>query len=204
MDFYQTKGGQQFYYGTMPRIAKALERIADVLEASSKKEEETSVEPQKEEDGIAPFYFTFGRGEEYPFQEGYIIIMASSKEKAEDRFRKEYGEEGKNYSFAFTQAEWDKISQRYRDMEPEMIWGTGINNLLTWDDIYSLADGAACGDPELVRKDNARENIRQWAIDNGLGDIERAENTEEEIDGLCRQFDFGFDEFGDLIKVKKR
>ena len=31
-EFFQTRMGQAFYEGTMPRIAKALERIADALE----------------------------------------------------------------------------------------------------------------------------------------------------------------------------
>ncbi len=35
-DFYETRGGRQFIDGTMPRIAKALERIADALEAQNK------------------------------------------------------------------------------------------------------------------------------------------------------------------------
>ena len=30
-DFFRTHMGQKFYEGTMPRIAKALERIADAL-----------------------------------------------------------------------------------------------------------------------------------------------------------------------------
>lgn len=34
--FDQTKQGVIFYSGTMPRIAKALERIADALEAQNK------------------------------------------------------------------------------------------------------------------------------------------------------------------------
>ena len=34
--FYETRGGRQFIDGTMPRIAKALERIADALEAQNK------------------------------------------------------------------------------------------------------------------------------------------------------------------------
>jgi len=32
-EFFQTVMGRQFYDGTMPRIARALERIADGLEA---------------------------------------------------------------------------------------------------------------------------------------------------------------------------
>jgi hypothetical protein len=31
-DFYKTRAGMQFYQGTMPKIAEALERIADTLD----------------------------------------------------------------------------------------------------------------------------------------------------------------------------
>ena len=34
IDFFQTVMGRQFYDGTLPRIAKALERIANALEAA--------------------------------------------------------------------------------------------------------------------------------------------------------------------------
>ena len=37
-EFYETRGGRQFIDGTMPRIAKALERIADALEAQNKEQ----------------------------------------------------------------------------------------------------------------------------------------------------------------------
>ena len=36
MQFFQTVMGKMFYDGTMPRIARALERIADALEAAHK------------------------------------------------------------------------------------------------------------------------------------------------------------------------
>jgi hypothetical protein len=48
-DFHQTKGGHEFYYGTMPKIARALERIADSLEAIAKTMEEKHV-PRRDED----------------------------------------------------------------------------------------------------------------------------------------------------------
>ena len=35
MDFIKTRMGQEFFSGTVPRITKALERIADVLEKES-------------------------------------------------------------------------------------------------------------------------------------------------------------------------
>lgn len=34
-EFFQTRMGHTFYEGTMPRIAKALERIADALEGQA-------------------------------------------------------------------------------------------------------------------------------------------------------------------------
>ena len=38
MEFYETKGGHEFYFGTMPRVAKALEKIAENLEKGEQKE----------------------------------------------------------------------------------------------------------------------------------------------------------------------
>ena len=38
MEFHETKGGHEFYFGTMPRVAKALEKIAGALEKREQKE----------------------------------------------------------------------------------------------------------------------------------------------------------------------
>lgn len=32
MDFHQTRGGQQFLYGTMPKLVKEIARLADAAE----------------------------------------------------------------------------------------------------------------------------------------------------------------------------
>ena len=32
MDFHQTRGGQQFLYGTMPKLVKEIARLADAVE----------------------------------------------------------------------------------------------------------------------------------------------------------------------------
>lgn len=45
-EFFQTKMGQQFYDGTMPRIARALESIAASLAAAPK---QPPASPAKEE-----------------------------------------------------------------------------------------------------------------------------------------------------------
>lgn len=41
-EFWQTIMGRQFFDGTVPRIAKALERIADALEEQNKRAEQDS------------------------------------------------------------------------------------------------------------------------------------------------------------------
>ena len=38
MEFHETRGGHEFYFGTMPRVAKALEKIAENLEKREQKE----------------------------------------------------------------------------------------------------------------------------------------------------------------------
>ena len=43
-EFFQTRTGQIFYQGTMPRIAKALERIANVLELNFPVEDDNEEE----------------------------------------------------------------------------------------------------------------------------------------------------------------
>jgi len=50
-DFFKTRAGMQFVQGTMPRIADALERIADAMElaqavAESKEEKEVVEETE--------------------------------------------------------------------------------------------------------------------------------------------------------------
>jgi hypothetical protein len=43
-EFFQTRTGQIFYQGTMPRIARALERIANVLELNFPVEDDNEEE----------------------------------------------------------------------------------------------------------------------------------------------------------------
>jgi hypothetical protein len=48
-EFHETKMGAAFYQGTMPRIARALERIADALEKDKVEEERPDVYPDWQE-----------------------------------------------------------------------------------------------------------------------------------------------------------
>jgi hypothetical protein len=47
--FFETTMGAVFYQGTMPRIARALERIADILEKDKAGEERLDVYPDWQE-----------------------------------------------------------------------------------------------------------------------------------------------------------
>ena len=45
LEFYKTQAGRRFYDGVMPRIADALERIADHLETEKKVERDDVTRP---------------------------------------------------------------------------------------------------------------------------------------------------------------
>lgn len=47
MDFHQTRGGQQFLYGTMPTLVKEIARLADAVETLNKLLEESNKETNR-------------------------------------------------------------------------------------------------------------------------------------------------------------
>lgn len=78
--------------------------------------------------------------------------------------------------------------------------------LYTWDDLYERADGAACGEPELNAKDNARWELAEIIKEATDIDIEKCEIPEEEIDWFLENNDmeYLFDEDGHLVGKQKR
>ena len=50
--FWQTMMGKVYYEGTLPRIAKALERIAAALEAQNARENQSTNPPQPPAGGV--------------------------------------------------------------------------------------------------------------------------------------------------------
>lgn len=54
--------------------------------------------------------------------------------------------------------------------------------MYTWDEIYELADGSACGSPALRAKDSARNELRKYIFMETGNDIEKDEIPEESID----------------------
>lgn len=60
---------------------------------------------------------------------------------------------------------------------------------LTWDDLYVIANNAACGSPELKAKDKARETLRDVILFDVNTDIETTESAEEAIDAYLHDAD---------------
>lgn len=56
LEFYQTVMGKEFYDRTMPRIAKALERIAAQLEEDAKERHVTEEAKPTEHEGVFDHY----------------------------------------------------------------------------------------------------------------------------------------------------
>lgn len=72
----------------------------------------------------------------------------------------------------------------------------------TWDDLCKRADGAACGEPSLKAKDNARYSVRDFAMDHGYLDLEETDCPEEEVERYCEEFGILFDENGNIVRSR--
>lgn len=71
----------------------------------------------------------------------------------------------------------------------------------TWDEIYERAEGAACGEPALRAKDEARWQVRWYAINHGEDDLEESEIPEEDVEYYSDKFNIIFDEYGNIIEA---
>lgn len=59
------------------------------------------------------FYFTFGSSNGFPYQGGYLIVVAHTKEEAFEKFRRKYPdrhEDTLNCAFYYTRKEWESLS----------------------------------------------------------------------------------------------
>ena len=59
------------------------------------------------------FYFTFGSSKHYPYQNGYIIVIAESLKIAIAKFREKYpdvNENSLNCSDYYTQKQWNRVA----------------------------------------------------------------------------------------------
>ena len=56
------------------------------------------------------YYFTFGSNKGFPYQNGYVIVIANSLGEAIEKFRKKFPDRNKNIvncAFWYTQEHWD-------------------------------------------------------------------------------------------------
>ena len=81
MNLHETVLGKRFLEGTMPEIARQLKRIADALEAA---------EAAKAEEVKSSWYFTFGTDPGFPFERGWVEVIAASEKDACEIFRSQF------------------------------------------------------------------------------------------------------------------
>ncbi len=72
------------------------------------------------------YYFTFGSWEKFPYQNTYLIVVASGYEDAVRGFREKHPDitpNCMNCSDCYSEDEWGRAGQYYADMVPaEVIW----------------------------------------------------------------------------------
>ncbi len=72
------------------------------------------------------YYFTFGSWEKFPYQNTYLIVVASGYKDAVKGFREKHPDITHyciNCSDCYSEKEWEKVGQHYADMVPaEVIW----------------------------------------------------------------------------------
>lgn len=89
---------------------------------------EKNLEVKKE--NMKNFYFTFGSWERYPYQDTYLVVVASDSNNAFDAFRKKYPDIHNgclNCSFWYDEKQWkNDVNAYYKAMPPaEVILADG-------------------------------------------------------------------------------
>lgn len=77
------------------------------------------------------YYFTFGSSEQFPYQNTYLVIIASDQSDALKTFREKFPDVGAgkdNYTFCFSEEEWwEKQAKYYEDRVPaDIIWSKQV------------------------------------------------------------------------------
>lgn len=72
------------------------------------------------------YYFTFGSWVKFPYQNTYLIVMASSYSNAVKGFREKHPDVNPgcmNCSDCYTEEQWERVGKLYADRNPaEIIW----------------------------------------------------------------------------------
>lgn len=145
------------------------------------------------------YYFTFGSWEKFPYQNTYLIVVASGYEDAIKGFREKHPDitpNCMNCSDCYTEILWERVGHHYAGMDPaEIIWTEscfgkkpeGYDDLFIFvpgmKQIIRLAEG--CGDNLLPSdiEDGYVDYIyyEQYELDNGMPEIDGGKVLLEEM-----------------------
>ena len=81
----------------------------------------------------------------------------------------------------------------------EKIWD--VPEHLTWNDLYTLADGSVFGSVELDAKDEARFQVKALAISFGAPCLDEEECPEDAVETYCKTLHIRFDIRGNIIGI---
>ncbi len=200
IQFYETRMGAKFFNADVPNLINELKKINQNMQALSMEISKLNVAPKTINN---PWYFTFGSSKKFPYQNTYLIVMASSETEALLKFSKKHPNPARglvNCAFWYSRKWWD-MNPQYEGTDPAEIIGSDESGLLTWDDIYTLAKDSVFGSTNLKRKDSARGNVRTFALGYGLSDPEDAEVPEDAIEDYCDRCRILFNASGDIKKA---
>ena len=72
------------------------------------------------------YYFTFGSWEKFPYQNTYLVVVASSYGDAVRGFREKHPDvnpDCMNCSDCYSEKQWERVGKHYADQSPaEVIW----------------------------------------------------------------------------------
>lgn len=78
-----------------------------------------------------------------------------------------------------------------------------MKNYLTWNEIFTNAEGACFGDPELKIKDNARADLESFMSEQGVNP-EDWDSVDDAIEDFLEDWDIVFDIYGHLVHYEKK
>lgn len=78
-----------------------------------------------------------------------------------------------------------------------------MKNYLTWNEIFTNAEGAGFGDPELKVKDNARTDLESFMSEQGWHP-EDFDGVEDAIEDFLEDWDLVFNLQGHLVHYEKK
>lgn len=145
------------------------------------------------------FYFTFGSADHFPYQNTYLVIVASDYRDAVEAFKKKHPNVNPNCincSDYYSEKEWEEVGKLYADRNPaEIIWTDncygkkpdGFNDLFVFapekKQIIHISEGS--GDNLLAEdiEDGYVDYVyyEQYDLDDGISEADGGEMMTKEL-----------------------